>query len=369
MSPPHGSAERDRFALAARKAPALERIPAIVTAGDGKASRAVYGDAKVYLEVAGRTLVARTASVLMRVPEVSEVWVVGNAERLEATLRGDAELCASLCKPVYVVPQYGSLYENAWQTFRRLLPGAPPEGRDPLGAELDQRVLYLSADLPFAAPQELSTFIQRGVAAGCDYALGLVTEESLAPFYPARGKPGIEMAYFNVADGRVRQSNLHLVRPGRFGHRWYIEDMYEHRYQKEFFHAVALAYRLLTYKGGGLSLVLYFAVMHLAGVADRAHLRSLADALRRFVSFARIDRACSQLLDTRFRLIVTEVGGCGLDIDSERDIDIARERFEEWSKQQAEHAAQLHGVAALPEHAGARSGAAIQRIAAARSHA
>ena len=340
----------------------MERIPAIVTAGDGKAARAVYGDAKVYLDVAGRSLVARTVSVLMRVPEISEIWVVGNADRLERTLREDAELRAGLAKPVRVVAQYGSLYENAWQTFRRLLPGAPPEGRDPSGEELDQRVLYLSADLPFATPQEISAFIQRSLAAGCDYGLGLVTEDSLAPFYPARGKPGIEMAYFNVADGRVRQSNLHLVRPARMGHRWYIEDMYEHRYQKELFHAVALAWRILTYKGGGFRLVLYYAVMHLAGVADRARLRSLADALRRFVSFARIDRACSQLLDTRFQLIVTEVGGCGIDIDNERDVDTARERFEEWSKQQAEHAARLHGPALLPDSAsGARAG--IQRVA------
>ena len=340
----------------------MERIPAIVTAGDGKASRAVYGDAKVYLDVAGRTLVARTVGVLMRVPEVSEVWVVGNAERLQRTLREDAELRGSLAKPVYVVAQYGTLYENAWQTFRRLLPDAPPEGRDPVAGELDLRVLYLSADLPFATPQEISAFIQRAVASGCDYGLGLVTEESLAPFYPAHGKPGIEMAYFNVADGRVRQSNIHLVRPARMGHRWYIEDMYEHRYQKELFHALALAWRILTYEGGGIRLVAYFAIMHLAGLFDRARMRGIADALRRFVSFARIDRACSQLLATRFRLIVTEVGGCGIDIDNERDIDTARERFEEWSKQQAQHAAELHGPALLPSRA-SDAPARIERVA------
>jgi GTP:adenosylcobinamide-phosphate guanylyltransferase len=331
-------------------------------AGDGKASRAVYDDVKVYLDVAGRTLVARTLGVLMRVPEISEIWVVGNAVRLERTLRDDAELRAALPKPVYVVPQYGTLYENAWQTFRRLLPAAPPEGRDPVGTELDLRVLYLSADLPFATPQEISAFIQRSIAADCDYALGLVTEDSLAPFYPTRGRPGIEMAYFNVADGRVRQSNLHLVRPARMGHRWYVEDMYEHRYQKELFHALALAWRILTYRGGGISLVLYYALMHLAGLADRARLRGVADALRRFVSFARIERACSQLLDTRFRLIVTEVGGCGIDIDNERDIDTARERFEEWSKQQAEHAARLHGAAPLPALASG-SRAHVERVA------
>jgi GTP:adenosylcobinamide-phosphate guanylyltransferase len=339
----------------------VERLPAIITAGDGKASRAVYGDAKVYLELAGRALVSRTVGTLMRVPEVSEVWVVGNAERIEKTLREDRELTAMLTKPVNVVPQFENLYENAWQTFRRLLPGAPPEGRDPQGdAELDQRVLYLSADLPFATPQEISAFIQRTIAAGCDYGLGLVTEDSLVPFYPDRGKPGIELAYFNVADGRVRQSNLHLVRPGRLGHRWYIEHMYEHRYQKELFHALALAWRILTLEGGGIRLVFYFAVMHLAGLFDRMHMRGLADSLRQFVSFARIDRACSQLLATRFQLIVTEVGGSGLDIDSERDIDIARERFDEWSTQQTEHAAKLHGVLALP--ASAPAGAAITRV-------
>jgi GTP:adenosylcobinamide-phosphate guanylyltransferase len=340
----------------------VERLPAIVMAGDGKASRAVYGDAKVYLDVAGRTLVARTVGVLMRVPEVTEVWVVGNAARLERTLREDSELRASLVKPVFVVEQYGTLYENAWQTFRRLLPGAPPEGRDPTGDELDQRALYLSADLPFATPQELSAFVQRAAATGCDYALGLVTEDSLAPFYPAHGLPGIEMAYFNVADGRVRQSNIHLVRPARMGHRWYIEDMYEHRYQKELFHALALAWRILTYQGGGLRLVAYFAILHVAGLFDRARLRGVADALRRYVSFARIERSCSQLLDTRFRLIVTEVGGCGIDIDNEHDIDIARERFEEWTKQQAQHAAALHGPALLPASAGGAP-AAIVRVA------
>jgi hypothetical protein len=343
----------------------VERLPAIVTAGDGKASRAVYGDAKVYLEVGGRTLVARTVSVLMRVPEVSEVWVVGNAGRLEQALRGDAELCAGLTKPVLIVPQFGNLYENAWQTFRRLLPGAPPGGRDPVGAELDQRVLYLSADLPFATPQEISAFVQQSLATGCDYALGMVTEESLAAFYPDAGRPGIEMAYFNVADGRVRQSNLHLVRPARMGHRWYIEDMYEHRYQKELFHALALAWRVLTLEGGGFRLLSYYGVMHLAGLADRARLRSLADALRRFVSFAKIERACSQLLDTRFRLVVTEVGGCALDIDNEHDTDIARARFEEWSKGQVERAALLHGSPALAARAGGGAAEiAIVRVAA-----
>ena len=90
-------------------------------------------------------------------------------------------------KPLHLVPQFRNLYENAWETYRRLLPGAGPEGRDPQSeADLDQRVLYLSADLPFATPQEVSAFVRQGDAMGCDYALGLSTEEAMRDFYPTK---------------------------------------------------------------------------------------------------------------------------------------------------------------------------------------
>src|SRR5262245_57074154 len=83
-------------------------IPAIITAGDRKASRAIYGESKAYLVVAGRPLVAHVAATLQAVPEVSEVWVVGNAARLESAL-GDPALRAALKKPLHVVGQFRSL--------------------------------------------------------------------------------------------------------------------------------------------------------------------------------------------------------------------------------------------------------------------
>ena len=61
-------------------------VPAIVTAGDKRAAKAVYGESKVYLEVEGVPLVARVVTVLQHVPEVSEVLVVGDATRLEGAL-------------------------------------------------------------------------------------------------------------------------------------------------------------------------------------------------------------------------------------------------------------------------------------------
>jgi CTP:molybdopterin cytidylyltransferase MocA len=330
-------------------------VPAIIAAGDLRAAKAIYGESKAYLELAGAPLVVRAVSVLQAVPEVSEVWVVGNAERLANAL-GAESLRAALRKPLHVVPQFRNLYENGWETYRRLLPGAGPDGRDPGPADADQAVLFLSADIPFATPQEISAFVQQAQAARCDYALGLVTEESMRGFYPAGpGQPGIRMACFNLREGRFRQSNLHLIRPARIGNRHYIDEMYEHRHQREFGQIVALAWRLVRSERGGLGVLTYYLLMHLAGLADRWGLRRSADLLRRLIPTERIERGVSSLLRASFRLIVTEAGGCAVDIDTEDDFDAAKQCFESWWKAQRERAARVYGPA-LAERSGAAPG-------------
>jgi hypothetical protein len=323
-------------------------IPAIVTAGEGAASKAVYGDNKVYLELGGQALVVRVVGVLQRVPEVSEIWIVGNAERL-GELFSREDVRAEIHKPLHIVPQFRNLYENAWQTYRRLLPGAGPDGRDPKGDEIDQAVLYLSSDLPFATPQEISDFVRRSTELGGDYVVGLVSEESLMDFYPsATGEPGIRVAYFNVREGRFRQSNLHFAKPARIGNRQYIEDMYEHRYQKEFGHIVRLAWTILRSEQGGIRILFLYLLIHLAGVANRHGFRRVANGIRRFVSLSAVARAISSLLRTDYHFAITEIGGCAVDIDQEREYDIAKLRFDEWFAAQAEKAERLLGPAALP---------------------
>jgi hypothetical protein len=279
------------------------------------------------------------------------VWVVGNAERLEAVL-GAPELRALLRKPLHVVPQFRNLYENGWEAYRRLLPGAGPEGRDPGPADADLPALFLSADIPFATPEEISAFVRQALAMDCDYALGLVTEESLRDFYPvAYGEPGIRPAYFNLREGRFRQSNLHLIRPARIGNRHYVEEMYEHRHQREFGQILGLAWQLLRSERGGFGVLAYYVMMHLAGIADRWGLRSGADWLRAWIPMPRIERGCSGLLGGSFRFVVTVGGGCAIDIDTEREFDAARLRYEEWLAMQRERVARLYAQPALPEPA------------------
>lgn len=328
------------------------RLPAIVTAGDGRASKAVYGDNKAFLEIGGRSLVAHAVAVLQRVPEVSEVWVVGNPERLERALTRDLE--GELTKPLHVVPQMRNLLENVWETYRRLLPGAGPAGRDPRPDEADLPVLYLSSDIPMATPQEISAFIQQGLAIECDYALGLVTEACMAHFYPQRAsgdepaKPGIEMAYFNLAEARVRQSNLHLVKPPRLGKRHYIEEMYENRYQKQLGNALRLAWTVFADDGGGVRVLFFYALMHLAGVFDRWGWRRAADFLRRALPIERVERAVTSMLATHFRFVITEAGGCAVDIDNETDYDVMKLRWDDWHRDQQAAAEARYGAPAVP---------------------
>jgi GTP:adenosylcobinamide-phosphate guanylyltransferase len=330
------------------------RVPAIVAAGDLRAAKAIHGESKAYLEIGGAPLVARAVATLQAVPEVGEVWVVGNADRLHGAL-GRESFRSSLRKPLHVVPQFRNLYENGWETYRRLLPGAGPDGRDPDPSDADLAVLYLPVDIPFATPEEISAFVRQSLEARCDYALGLVTDESMRGFYPpSPGEPGIRMAYFNLREGRYRQSNLHLIRPARIRNRHYIDEMYEHRHQREFGQILALAWRLLRSERGGFAVVWYFLLMHLAGLTDRWGLTFAADALRRWIPTARIERGVSSLLGGSFRLIVTEAGGSAADIDTEEDFDAAKRCFDVWTKAQRERAARLYGALPAPPPVGLR---------------
>jgi hypothetical protein len=161
------------------------------------------------------------------------------------------------------------------------------------------------------------------------------------------------MAYFVTGEGRMRQSNLHLVKPAKLGNRHYIEEMYQYRYQKELRPILGLAWRLLTSEGGGFAVLVAFGTMHAAGLLDRWGYARLADRLARLLAFARIERVCGRLLRADFRLVVTEAGGCGVDVDNEPDFDTARARFAEWRAAQEAKARRLYGPLALPAQAGA----------------
>ena len=297
---------------------------AILVAGDRSASRAVRGTSKAFVELAGKPMVVHVLEALLHTPEVDEVYLVGNPVRLAATVAqsGILALAAARGRPVHIVPQRDSLYANVWYTFLRTL--------SPGRTDADHAVLVVPADIPLVIPEEISSFVARAEASGGDYVVGLSPESALARFAPHDGAPGVEMAYFNLREGRFRQNNLHWVRPLRMGNRHYIDEMYENRYQKELLSQVRLAWRVIRREWRNLWVLGIYFVIHVAGLLHRRGQLELSDRVRQFAPLGAIERASSALLKTRFRTVTTELGGAALDVDNETDLETVEKMLERW---------------------------------------
>lgn len=300
------------------------RTQAILVAGDRGASRAVRGTSKAFVEIAGRPMVVHVLEALLHTPEVSEVYLVGNAARLSSAVAeyGCLALAAARGCPIHIVPQRDTLYANVWYTFLRTL---APGRADPKHA-----VLVVPADIPLVIPEEISAFLARAAASGGDYVVGLSPETALAPFAPRDDAPGVEMAYFNLREGRFRQNNLHWVRPLRMGNRHYIDEMYENRYQKELGSQIGLAWRVIRREWRNLWVLGCYFMIHLAGVLHRRGYRDAADRVRAWVPLSSIESAASALLRTRFRTVTTELGGAAVDVDNDADLEVVEKMLERW---------------------------------------
>jgi GTP:adenosylcobinamide-phosphate guanylyltransferase len=286
---------------------------------------------KAYLEVAGKPLVVHVLETLLHTPEISEVFCVGDAVRLEKAVaqHGCLGLAAARGCALHVVPQGNTLYENVWNAFLRTL---PPGSEDP-----EHAVLVVPSDIPLVVPAEISDFLAKAEKVDADYVIGLTPEEALAPYRPRAGAPGIEMAYFNLREGRLRQNNLHCVRPLKLRNRHYVQDMYENRYQKEWGNMLRLAWRLLTRELRNLWVLGFYLVMHVAGVLHRRGWRRASDWVRRFAALRTVEQGMSDLLQARVVCVTTSLGGAALDIDNAEDLAAAEQMFERWRRAQLGH--------------------------------
>jgi GTP:adenosylcobinamide-phosphate guanylyltransferase len=304
----------------------------VLLAGDRGHARAVRGRSKAYLEVSGKPMVVHVLEALIHTDGVTEVFVVGNPVALQEVLTrfGCLDLAASAACPVHVVPQYASLVENIWQCFLRTLPAGPP---DP-----DHAILVVPSDIPLVVPEELLDFVRKAQATGADYVAGLSPDFAMQPFQASDDSPGIEMASFNVREGRFRQSNLHYVKPLRMEKRRYIQDMYEHRYQKQIGNMIALAVRVLGAEWRRSWLIGLYVLMHTAAVLDRRGYRRWADRVRAWVPIRAVESGAGQLLGTRFTTVTTELGGAAMDVDNAEDLEAADKMLPQWKAEQIRRA-------------------------------
>ena len=86
----------------------------MLVAGDRGHSRAVRGQSKTFVQLAGKPMVVHVIEALLHTPEVSEVYVVGDPIRLEKAIteHGCLLLAAARACPIHIVPQLSSCPVN-----------------------------------------------------------------------------------------------------------------------------------------------------------------------------------------------------------------------------------------------------------------
>ncbi len=325
-------------------------LDAVVMAGDRNGYRAVCGENKALLEIEGKPVIAHVVEALRRCRYVARIFIVGPRERIAEALGEDRR---GEGPEVVLVEQRGSVLENAWKAFLATLPGVAPEegavSEESLRARYgDKVVLFLGADLPLLTPYELEEFIEGCDMDRYDYVLGLTAEESLRPYYPGEGKPGIKLAYFHFRDSLERQNNLHMARVFRVVNRDYAQLMYRFRYQRKWWNVFSLLWVLLRMPELRAGMVARFCLLHLSRVLGGIPWIPLQLIPRRFLRKERLERDVGLLLRTRFGSRTTTYGGAALDVDDVEHLEVIRLRFQEWRAYQEELHRKRQAAAAPP---------------------
>jgi hypothetical protein len=318
-------------------------LDVIITVGDRYASRPVLGDNKAFLPIAEIPVLHYVLSAVERARCTARIFVVGDKARLERVLALPSTPYRGLC-PVVLLEQGETLYDNVWTAFLHSLPDYTP-GMDwrpyTETAALDKAVLVMSGDIPLATPFEIDEFVDGCDLSLYDYCLGLTSAATLRAYYPQPHRPGIEMAYFTLRDLQARHNNLHLVKPFRLGNRHYIQKIYNVRYQREWRNVVRLCLELSRVREVSPRLLWAFLCLHVARTAMQYGWQRAWLFRPFFLELSMVASLLSQLLRTRFTMVMTRYGGCTLDVDNAEHYEAICTNFDRWIAHQETLAKEL----------------------------
>lgn len=314
----------------------------IITAGDRGASRPVLQKNKVFLPINGIPVINYVLSAVERARCTKRIFLVGDTALLTEALavpnnpfRGQ--------RPIILIEQGNTLYDNVWNGFLHTLPDYTP-GMDwtpYCTTEADNAVLIMSGDIPLATPVEIDEFVDSCDLTRYDYFLGLTTESDLRAYYPQDDRSGIKMAYFTLRDMPVRQNNLHLAKPFRLGNRHHIQSAYDARYQKEWRNILKSCWYIAAARGVSFRVLWTFICLHAARTVTRLGWSSTALFRPFFLDLPMLASVASQLLRTRLNLVLTHYGGCTLDVDNEEHYQAICANFSGWLAHQDQLAQEL----------------------------
>ncbi len=310
----------------------------IVMAGDKGAYKSVCGENKALLEIESVPVVAHVISALQACRYVHRILVVGPKERIQSAIdRSGAAVQGE--KELILFEQWETALDNCWKTFLASLTwGTGEEGslsEEDLRARYNDRaVLVVGADIPLLTAAELDEFVEASDLSRYDYVLGTTSEESLRPYNPGQGVPGVRFENFCFKDSLERQNNLHLVRLFRILNLYVPQTMYRYRYQKRWLNILRLLWHLIRIRGVTPVMVVKFLLIHVCRFMDRSPWYPVRDFLRRFLDKGKLEQDVGRLLGTRFSTVVTSHGGAALDVDNEESLETIRCRFHDWHEYQ-----------------------------------
>jgi CTP:molybdopterin cytidylyltransferase MocA len=321
---------------------ATRQLDVIVAAGDRGASRPVLKTNKVFLPIAGIPVINYVLSAVERARATSRIFVVGDKARLEAAL-SVANSPFQGRRPTTIIEQGNSLYDNIWNGFLHSLPGYEPGMDWHAYAETaaDKAVLVMPGDIPLATPAEIDAFVDHCDLARYDYFVGLTPASALEPYAPRADRPGIRMAHYPLRDMKVRQNNLHLVKPLRMANRHYIQHVYNHRYQKRWPDILKLCWQIIILPDVSLRCLWAFICLHAAHGITRLGWGALPLFRPLFPDLPMLASHLSQALQTRVTMVPTCYGGCTLDVDNAEHYEAICANFARWLAHQERLAREL----------------------------
>jgi len=316
----------------------LMKYDTILVAGENEDSHNVCNQYKALLKLNDRYCIQYVIEALQNSASVRDIYIVGPKNKLMTALK-DAQIDFTQPKKIQILEQKSSLLENIWYAYLKSLP--PLDGLEDaeIAALVNKAVLVVPCDSPLITTHEVEHFIANCDLNLHDYILGLTPEKNMQYFYPSGNRPGIKMAYMHMKEKNYRINNLHMVRPAKVEHRIHINKMYEYRYQKQILNVIFLIIYLLRFqklKNFKLLLGLQFSLL-----SAKLDLPWFTAIFKRWVPRKELERAISQLLNTRFTSQEIMLPGAALDVDNDENYETLKSEFERWRSYLAELNASL----------------------------
>lgn len=295
---------------------------AVALCGSGPLSRRVIKESKALLEIGGAPSFIHVTRALARARAVDRIFLIGDRAALLAELDRHGR---EFDREVTVIEQAGSFLQNCRKGFDATIDGLSEDGKG------EKSVLFTSGDAPFLTGAEVDQFIDGADASRYDYLIGMTPDKALEAFYPTESEVGVRMVYFHFEQGRFRQNNLHLVRPGAIGDLEKIEKMYGARYQRSIVNILKTAREFFRNRTARSKVGIYPRMLFAMAAAELK-----LDRLARYLARgANLDDALTiagaMLGGARVGAVETSIGGAALDIDNERDYRIFQRRYDDWS--------------------------------------